>query len=93
MHLVRLEVEMSDYSVSSHHGDILFEKRVNDPSDDVWLADALNSLVAHVENNMCEANAKEVYEVACILEMKAQELRDIYNFWRRRNFEKCDSTK
>lgn len=81
---------MSDYSVTPYPpDDILFELCMgNDSPEHVWFADAIGHLVAHVEKYMCEANAKEVYDVACILEMKAQELRDIYNVWRRRNFEK-----
>ncbi len=79
---------MSDYSVTPYHPDDILIERHDTDSGNVWLKDALDQMVRFTESVLCEANAKEVYDVACILELQASELRKSYNEWRKRNFDK-----
>lgn len=84
---------MSDYSLTPYMpDDILIEKHNGcDPSESVWLREALDQLMEFTETVMCEANAKEVYDVACILETMASDLRCWYSKHKHFNFEKIEA--
>jgi len=82
---------MSDYSVTPYMpDDILFERHAPEGTEHIWLSESLSQMVNFCNKQLCEANAKEVYEVATILELKASELRDQFNVSRRLNFRKDD---
>lgn len=82
---------MSDYSVTPYlPDDILIERHGRDSTETVWLREAFDQMTTFCENVLCEANAKEVYDAACILEEIASDLRRKYNIWKRAGFENGD---
>lgn len=80
---------MSDYSVTPYPpDDILIERQGPDGTEAFWLKCAMDQMVRFTESVLCEANAQEVYDTACILELLASGLRAEYNIWKRAGFDK-----
>lgn len=48
----------------------------------------LDEETKHIETYLCEANAKTIYKIICLLELKAYELRKTYNKWKANDFKK-----
>ncbi len=80
---------MFDGYMEPHDNDLRIEIWA-DGEGSCWdfLSNMTENLIEETEKVMCEANAKEVYQVACNLEYWAAEIRRTYERWKLNDFQK-----